>query len=675
VLGCNHALSVYIDKIKLEVGIPSAPFLVADSRTNESLIVEWKSAPYSNITYLVQWKYESEDGDWNYYKADSPLNTSRVEIKGLEAYTEYRFRVEWIVLRQYGMTLFSQQSVIISTLPYGVPSSPPTVTSLIPISSTQISVSWEPPRFPNGPILSYALYLFEYPNGPIIVKDITNSHIIHTEFNPRHNRSVSLHYMFNGLKPNTSYKLSVLTRNNFGEGPKNEQNVTTLEPDTKKDLESEQTVPELILATDKVVVRRDPVFPIDDDVLFRLSDFTTTAEISGLAVHVEYKYIFVSDTSGFVRRISLKDENNKQIKTILRERSRKLSHLSVDWLNDKLYLIEETKISRCNLDGEYMESVITGFKNRPSDMKVDPYNGFLYWLSNSDSNTASLLYRVDLANIDKDVLTYNHANLIYQSDSIINTFTLDFLNYRIYLPISRESTIFSITIDGNDPTNIRHNSQRNDQLEGIENLVVHDKLFYFTKGTEILTEEYQQENDKYHHNSFQIDANSLVSLCVMDYKSQPYPVPLNPVEKVEAVFLDRSAKIVWEKPEILGGTGLGAWQKWSYEVSIEETLSHITFLDRGLTFTNCEADELNPDTEYNIKVRGYSKAGNGSWSKSFHGKTLRQIDQDSRFPFALWSTKEGLLKSNIVGDKVEHLVHKMSMNGTTVNGNSFCLTL
>jgi proto-oncogene tyrosine-protein kinase ROS len=663
-LGCNHALSVYREKIKLEVGIPSAPFLVADSLTNESLIIEWNSAPFANITYLVQWKYELLGGDWNYYKADSPLNASRMEIKGLEAYTQYRFRVEWIVLRQYGMTLFSQQSVIISTLPYGVPSSSPTITSLIPISATQISVSWEPPRFPNGPILSYALYLKEYPNGPIIVKDLTNSHTTEPELRQNKSSSVSLHYMFSNLKADTNYKVSVMTRNNFGEGPKDEKNVTTLESDIEKDSETGTTVPEIILATDKEVIKID--FPFEE-VIYRLSDYSNSAEISGLAVHVEYKHIFVSDTSGSVRRISLKDENNKYVKTILKDRSRKPSHLSIDWLNDKLYMIEETKISRCNLDGEYMESVITGFKSRPSDMKVDPYNGFLYWLSNSDSNSASL-YRVDLANIESDVLTYNYANLIYQESSI-NTFTVDFLNYLIYLPISREASIFSITIDGKDRTNIRHNSQRSDQLENIENLVIHDKLFYFTKGIEIFKEEYERESEKYHHISTQIENNAkIVSLCIMDYKSQPYPVPLNPVEKVEAVFLDRSAKIKWEKPELLGGTGVGAWQKWSYEVSIEETLSHITFLDRGLTSTDCEADDLSPGTEYLIKVRGYSKAGNGSWSKSFHGKTLNKIGRDSRFPFALWSTKEGVLKSNIVGDRVEHLVHKMNMNGTTVNG-------
>ncbi|XP_054163602.1 proto-oncogene tyrosine-protein kinase ROS-like isoform X2 [Oppia nitens] len=664
VLGCNHALSVYIDKIKSEVGTPLAPYLVADTLTNESLTIEWKRSSYDNITYLVQWRYEQLGGDWNYYMPDTPLNTSRVEIKGLKAYTEYRFRVEWIVFQEYGMTLFSHQSVDIHTLAYGVPSTAPTITSAVAVSATQISVSWEAPRFPNGPIISYALYISEYPNGTAVVKDLPNSHTSDAHLQMRHNKS--LHYMFNGLKANQTYNISVLTRNNFGEGPKAQTNVTTLESNIYNIYDNESTtIPELILATDKVVLRRDPEFPIDGDVIFRISDYSKTADINGLAVHVQHKYLFVSDTSGTVRRISLKDDNNKQMRTIVRNRSQKPSHLSVDWLADNLYMIEENKISRCNLDGERMESVVTGFKTRPADMKVDPYNGYLYWLSISDVNIASL-YRIDLALIANDVMAYNYGNLILQESSI-STFAVDFINYRLYAPISREASIFSIAIDGNDRVNVRQNSQRNDILENIENLVVFRNRFFFTKTNEVFSEEYDKQNDKYHHSSTQIDANSLVSLCVLDYESQPYPIPLNPVKNVEAIFLDRFAKIVWEKPDLLGDKGQGAWQQWSYEVSIEETESRVTFFDKGLTLTYCEAFELNPDTEYNIRVRAYSRAGNGSWSQAFHGKTLHSIAKGSRFPFALWSTREGVLKSNIVGDRVEHLVHRMNMNGSTVN--------
>ncbi|CAG2100682.1 unnamed protein product [Medioppia subpectinata] len=667
VLGCNHALGLYIDKIKAEVGTPSAPFLGADTLTNESLTIEWKSAPYPNITYLVQWRYEVLGGDWNYYMPDDVLNASRVEIKGLNAYTQYRFRVEWIVLPEYGMTLFSHQSVTIATLAYGVPSTPPTITSAVAVSATQMSVSWEAPRFPNGPIISYALLLSEYPNGTNVVKDMPNSPTSDTDIHLRHNKS--LHYMFNSLKVNTTYNISILTRNNFGEGPKAQTNVTTHEIDIRNMYGNESSVPELFLATDREVLRRDPQFPIDGDVIYRLNDYSTSADISGLAVHVQHKYLFVSDTSGTIRRINLKDEHNKQIRTIVRDRTTKPSGLSVDWLADKLYMIEESKISRCTLDGDKLESVITGFKTRPADMKVDPYNGYLYWMSISDSNTASL-YRIDLALIANDVIAYNYARLIYQEPSV-TAFAVDFINYRIFMPISREASIFSITIDGNDRVNVRHNSQRNDLLESIDNLVVHDNLFYFTKGNEVYNEEYDRLNDKYHHSSTQIGANNLISLCVFNYSSQPYPVPLNPVKSVQSVFLDRSAKIVWEKPDLLGDKGQGAWQQWSYEVSIEETLSRITFLDRGLTSTYCEADELNPNTEYNIKVRAYSAAGNGSWSQTFQGKTLHSIQKDSRFPFALWSTREGVLKSNIVGDRVEHLVHRMNMNGTIVNDISW----
>lgn len=671
VLGCNHALNLYIDKIIAEVGIPAAPYLVADSISNHSLTIEWNPAParYSNITYLVQWKYENLPGDWNYYQPEMPLTKNRLRIQHLKAYTMYRFRVAWIIMPQL-TPLMSNVSVIISTLPYGVPSTSPTITSLIAVSASQISVSWEPPAFPNAPIISYDLSVQEQPNGPRIVKDAIMPNGDSHDSDLNRERKINsghylMHYLFNNLKAETEYLVSITARNNFGVGPKDEKNITTLN-DTKK--VEDDVKPQFIIASEKEVLRHIQDVPpssfFDSEVLFRLSDYTASASISGMAIHVEYKYIFVSDTLGVVRRISLKDENNKQIKSIIKDRSRRPSHLSVDWLNDKLYMIEDNKISRCGLDGDMIESVINGFDNRPIDMKVDPYNGYLYWIL--DGESVGGLYRVDLAMIKNQFIASDKALLIYK-DASLRTFAVDYTNYLIYLPISRESSVFSITIDGNHPTNIRQNSHRTDELDGIENLVMHNELFYFTKNTEIFQEEYNPESKTYHHSATQIDTE-IVSLKVMDYQNQPYPYPLNPVKDVQAVFLDKSAKVIWNKPELLAGAGQGSWQKWSYEVSISETLSHVTFLRRGLNHTDCVADELNPGVEYSIKVRGYSKSGNGTWSVGFHGKTLKKIDRFSRFPFALWGTKQGVIKTNLVGDYVEHLVHKMNMNGSIVNG-------
>lgn len=54
--------------------------------------------------------------------------------------------------------LFSDQSIVINTLPEGAPQESPTVRA-IAVDHTRISVSWEPGAYPNGPILSYKLQI------------------------------------------------------------------------------------------------------------------------------------------------------------------------------------------------------------------------------------------------------------------------------------------------------------------------------------------------------------------------------------------------------------------------------------------------------------------------------------------------------------------------------------
>lgn len=55
--------------------------------------------------------------------------------------------------------MFSEQSVIISTLPKGTPMSEPANVRAVAVDHARISVSWEPGPFPNGPILSYVLQI------------------------------------------------------------------------------------------------------------------------------------------------------------------------------------------------------------------------------------------------------------------------------------------------------------------------------------------------------------------------------------------------------------------------------------------------------------------------------------------------------------------------------------
>jgi hypothetical protein len=76
----------------------------------------------------------------------------------------FQFRIA-ILLSHHSELIVSEPSVVISTLPSGVPSSAPTIVRATAVDSSRISVSWEPGPFPNGPVLSYVLQINELPEG------------------------------------------------------------------------------------------------------------------------------------------------------------------------------------------------------------------------------------------------------------------------------------------------------------------------------------------------------------------------------------------------------------------------------------------------------------------------------------------------------------------------------
>lgn len=77
----------------------------------------------------------------------------------------FQFRIA-LILPQPFKPIVSAESVVISTLPSGLPLTPPASVRAVPVDCTRIRVSWEPGPFPNGPILSYVLRITDnHPNG------------------------------------------------------------------------------------------------------------------------------------------------------------------------------------------------------------------------------------------------------------------------------------------------------------------------------------------------------------------------------------------------------------------------------------------------------------------------------------------------------------------------------
>ncbi|RWS08705.1 Proto-oncogene tyrosine-protein kinase ROS-like protein [Dinothrombium tinctorium] len=660
-LGCNQALNLYVSKKKSELGIPSAPFIVANSVGNDSLAIEWKVNPVLNITFLVQWKYALLTNDWNYYRPEEKLTANRILIQNLHPHTEYQFRVAWILFPQFS-PVFSEPSLPILTKAYGPPSTPPRFISVVAVSSNHISITWEPPMFPNGPILAYILYLQENSNKHAIIKEISLSNILVS--NDSEHRDAPLHYMFSDLKGGLSYTISISSMNGAGEGPNATRVIETPRAIVEERDESEDAY--LILASEKNVIKQSRDIMRPPEIVFRLNDYSALDNITSLAVHVSHKLIFVSDTGGNVRKISLSNSRNIQIQTIFKAKIRSSSKsylLSTDWLNEKLYLFEGNAISSFDLNGNFKKDVVTGFSQNMakfSDLHVDPYNGYLYW-TYSDLIEGGI-YRVDLSRFKDKVVHFQEAQCIYK-DKSITVFTIDYSNFRLYFPTNsmKENTIISLTLGGEDSTDIRKDRVYSPQFNYVKNIVHYNETFFWTVGTEVYKEEYDEEANKFYHNAFSFDGDLFVSLQLFHRKSQPHPIPFNPVKNLEAIFSDTTGKVKWDKPSLLGGMSQGAWQEWLYEIRVEElNAQNITEIG-NISETSCVLHELSPKTAYKINVRAYSEAGKGPWTQSFVGTTLKSIDMSTAFPSILWATKDGIIQSNIVGDGVTSVLNTIKI--------------
>ncbi|KAJ6215785.1 hypothetical protein RDWZM_010285 [Blomia tropicalis] len=133
--------------IRSMLGTPSAPSVVSGSITNQSLTIEWKPIVLTNITHRIQWKYANVSSTWSYTTPDAtePNGPNRVHLHNLYAYSSYQFRIEWLIVPWLRISIYSKPSEPITTLQYGVPSTPCIITTFLPISSSQISVNWRQP--------------------------------------------------------------------------------------------------------------------------------------------------------------------------------------------------------------------------------------------------------------------------------------------------------------------------------------------------------------------------------------------------------------------------------------------------------------------------------------------------------------------------------------------------
>ncbi|XP_074649999.1 proto-oncogene tyrosine-protein kinase ROS-like [Tubulanus polymorphus] len=613
VTGCNAALDIYTEDILEAFGKLPPPVLAASSLTNTSLGLRWSGKMLHNVSYILQWKYTNiSPSEWQVY---GRINSGRVTVKYLRPYTRYQFRIVAKITSRHMVE--TPATIPILTKASGPPSTEPVILSISSPSSSVIHLSWKPPRFTNGPLTGYRLCLRPLNNSldGELLKEVSASLTAYT---------------FSNLQNNTAYEVSLLAWNSEGRGP-----------DAKAEVVTQKTagivaVPYMILGADSMILKKD----IRDVLTYSktMYDGPENVLIFGVAVHTGKNIIFFSDSAGNIHRLFLDQENMQQV---VYHSYNVPSALSVDWLNDRVYMVEGHTIKHCDLEYQECQKVIVNLYPPADDVKADPYNGYLYWTQNGKQKG---IYRTDLKRFSRTVIRNPSLYRIVEIDRL-STLFIDYQNYRLYFPNGTKNTIMSTSLDGSDLIDIRTNAQRKDFVT-VKSLVYYDGKFVWTNGDFLGKEEYDPLNNMYHHTQVYLRREKyFCGLTLYHPSAQPIPVPANPPVAVQALFTDNSCIVSWRKPPLLKEKGKEAWQRWVYEIALRDEMN-ITRTVNRVRRMRYRIYHLKHNTKYHIKVRGYTEGGYGPWSTEFTGLTL---PYQPVHPRILAANEDSIIQADIDG--------------------------
>ncbi|XP_076466208.1 proto-oncogene tyrosine-protein kinase ROS-like [Babylonia areolata] len=294
--------------------------------------------------------------------------------------------------------------------------------------------------------------------------------------------------------------------------------------------------------------------------------------------------------------------------------------ISVDWLADRVYVASLNRLYSCPLEVDRCFVAVGNLDSTPTDVKVDPVNGYLYYALNG---TDKGLYRIDLDTI-RPTATPRPQQIVTMDD--LSAFAVDFDNVQLYFPNSTQDTIMACFLDGSDIKDFRQKVVKR-AYRGITSMTYANQVFYWTDGFTAWREEYDIGFSQYRHNTLLLFDPPFSGFELYHPKAQPTPVPLTAPTDVEALFTPNRAQIRWKPPQRLQYQGRGSWSRWMYEMELKDLKSdggsglHI---ETDTDTLNHTVDGLRPNTTYHIRVRAKSTAGVGPWSTFFVGTTLQQ---------------------------------------------------
>ncbi|XP_030850010.1 proto-oncogene tyrosine-protein kinase ROS [Strongylocentrotus purpuratus] len=655
--GCLFAENEYAKAVIDEIGQPSSP--QPSNIGTTSLTLSWTAASHQDVRYLVQWRYVEGGGEaWNYFGSGEPISETTLDITDLIPYTLYQFRVVWVITPRH--TLTSQATSSVQTLPFGVPSTAPTITSIVSSSPTTISLTWDPPPFPNGPIIGYTIAVQNFFNEARIVLGVGGS-------------TTEATVVDSSLRASTLYAVSVRARNMEGEGISDTVNITTgAEP------QNLGVVPYLVIGVTSLSFTNLSEMSsvslveygkriIDSDPL--LNDIHTVdnenSTISDVAVDYWENFIFISDSDGRIHRRTIDPANLTLApsEVLYTDQSTAPTKLDVDWLNEQLYFVQGTEILRCDLNVSGCSVAVANLGSVPVEMKVDPFSGYLFW-SEQDvgiRRTSLTSSTVEASSVDIII------NLSGQS-----SFTVLSETFQILYSNSTGNSMHSASLDGSNQKAMHvAEDTSNHQFINVTSIVYFNSSLTWTFAREtgsvascfLGDPNYNYRDTErifFEGNPGQFTQGDLF-LCVDGYHGldvfyptyQPIPIPAFPPTDLQVLFTEGTADITWTRPLSIPGKGEEAWEEWLYEILLTNLQIGNTVTLTGLQEDSALVDNLNGSTEYSVQVRAYSIGGLGPLSETFSGSTLIEVDVE---PYLILANATDVWRSQLDGNAESRLL-------------------
>lgn len=467
--------------------------------------------------------------------------------------------------------------------------------------------------------------------------------------------------MIGNLRGGKTYNITVRMVNEIGPGPVSQVNITT---PPEPIVSNKDTGAVLIVANNTAV----SITGLDVTANNFHIIYVSAKPIVGIAIHVAQQLLFVADEAANVFRMRL-DPADRQPLLIRRRDSTDNGaplQLSMDWLNDQLYMLIERRldgqqvwhIARCHLNGDGETVVLAGLRHPPTQFEVDPYNGYLFWtVAGSDHGDG--LFRMDLADASNGPQNAVKPFAMLAGNERIGPFTIDYVHFRLLVPLLDAGRVIELDLSGKhkDVRN-KSNMPSHRNLTLTRSIVSVGDLFYWTDGEVIWIEEFHVINSYYYQNSYQDEITpTLQFIRVNGSAAQPVPRPVNAPSAVQAVLDMRRGKLTWHVPRRLPMQGRGAWQTWNYLLEVHEENGLDTWnttitkqVETNASGIQHEFNDLKPDTSYRFKAVAFTSAGAGPWSAEFVARTLR-LQASNAARMLLWSSSTyGLFQTDMLGD-------------------------